>query len=229
MPIFFLPSTIKKRDIYRLLNQFPRFLTIAEFIGSSHLMPYGYALVLITYSGTEKGHAWKNPYRRKEYNEHPLGLKDTDGSFFEDFYELTKIKALIDKPGREKWLFREGETWSVETYTMSFPIMKSDPNSVWNFLEQRYDQPCDNDTWECDISPRVSYGALVSDIRFLGNSLHEIFADDMTLFFKVYCKCCICEQCHKIHDYSCNMDAATSICVGAVLQSTKSTNMQELD
>lgn len=229
MPIFFLPSTIIKPDICRLGYQIRRFLSIAVFLGSSHLIPYGYALVLITYSGTENGHAWKNPYRSKNYQMHPMGLEETDEHFFEDFYELTKIKALIGQPGREKWFFREGEAWSMETYTMSFPIVKSDPESVWNFFEQRYDQPCDNDTWECDISPRVSYGALVSDIRFLGNSLHEIFADDMTLFFQVYCKCCICEQCHKIHDYSCNMDAATFICVGAVLQSTESTNMQELD
>ena len=204
MPNFFyLPFTIKKLDICRLGYQIRRFLSIAEFLGSSHLIPYGYALVLITYNGTEKGHAWKNPYRRKEYNEHPLGLKDTDGSFFEDFYELTKIKALIGHTGREKWLFREGEIWCVDTYTMSFPIMKSDPKSVWNFFEQRYDQPCDDDTWKCDISPRVSYDSSIREIHFCSTSLHELFHDNMEEFLKVFCKCCVCNSCSEIHEGTC--------------------------
>jgi hypothetical protein len=226
MTFFFLPSTIKETDIFRLGIRICRFLSIAEFLGSTHLIPYGYAPVLITYSCTEKGHAWKNPYRSKNYQTHPMGLEETDEHFFEDFYELTKIKALIGQPARKKWLFREGEVWSMETYTMSCPIDKPNPESVWNFFEQRYEQPCDDDKPICDYSPKMRYSPSVSNVTFCGRSLHELFENDMKEFLEVFCKCCVCERCKKIHDYSCNMNEATSIRVGEVLQST---NMQELD
>jgi hypothetical protein len=225
MTIFFLPRI---KGMNRNLKV-PIFYTNHDLVCETILIPYGYALVRCEYTGdyTEEGHRWKNPYHPKEYKNHPLGLKDGDNNFYEDFYEITKIKALLSCPARKTWLFREGEVWSIETNTKSFPIVKTDPNSVWNFLEQRYDQPCNNNGWSCDISPRVSYSALVSDIRFLGNSLHEIFAEDMTLFFQVYCKCCTCERCRTIHDYSCTMTyPATSTSVDL---ETLGTNMQEVD
>lgn len=225
MTIIFLPKT-KDRNLKVQI-----FYTKRDLVGETILIPYGCGLVRCEYTGddTEEGHRWKNQYHPKEYNKHPLDLKDGDDCFYEDFYEITKINALLSCLARKTWLFLEGEVWSIEENTMLLPIVKTDPRLVWNPFFQRYDEPCDNNKWSCESSPRVCYGSSVSDIRILGNSLDEIFADDMTLFFQVYCKCCICERCKKIHDYSCDMDAATSIRVGAVLQSTKSTNMQELD
>jgi len=128
--IIYLPSTIKPNwETYEIRQ----FYTSNEFYGSSHLIPYGYALVLITYNG----HNWKNLYNLTEYKMHPLGFNDTDSSFVEDLYELTEIKALISEPGREKWLFHEGEVWSSVTNTKSFANMNLDWNLVWNFFEQR--------------------------------------------------------------------------------------------
>jgi hypothetical protein len=246
MQVIYLPNKLKTTQGTIPLGTIPRYYTIREFEGSVHPVPYGYVPVRCQYTGnlTGRGHRWKNPYHKESYKRHPLGVVNTpnDNSFYEDFIELTNMKDLLYPTGREKWFFHEGESWCIQT-NKRVQVEKTDPRLVWNPFFQRYDEPCDNNKWNCASSPRVCYGSSVSDVRILGNSLHELLENDMTTFLQVYCTCCICERCRKIHDYSCDMDAATSSRVGAVLQSTettimvmetemettKSTNMEELD
>jgi hypothetical protein len=172
-----------------------QFYTLTEFYGNSHIIPHDYVFVLITYSGsnTEKSHSWKNSYNHKEYKMNPLGFKETTSSFFEDFYELTKVQDPT---------FGEGESWCTETNKRVW-VEKTDPNSVWNPLERRYDKRCDYNTWDCDSSTRVSYGPSISEKLFCGHSLHELFKDHMSEFLKVYCKCCICKSCSNFHEGTC--------------------------
>ena len=190
--IIYLPKGIKP------FYDNPRFLSMSDFFGSSHVVPYGYAFVKVIYSRDKKtnSHSWINPYRSKPYKYHRMGLKEEiDPSFFEDFYELTKIKALIERPRREKWLFLEGEVWRVEESGMSFRIMKTDLRSVWNPFFQRYDEPCPEDNYEC-VRNRIHY-------NFMEHNIHEMFKDNMSLFFEVYCPCSRCNHCNDFHLGTC--------------------------
>lgn len=162
------------------------------------IVPYSYAPVSCEYIGDRKNksHSWRNPISGNFYTTHPLGLTETDGSFFEDFYELTKINALIGKKGRENWIFRKGERWSPETNEISFPFIFSDPKLVWNPFSQRYDPPCNRNEHDCDVLiPKIAYDT--------HESVHEIFEEDIGLLTEVYCPCCICRTCHKIHEWDC--------------------------
>jgi hypothetical protein len=177
------------------------------------------APVCCEYTGdlTDGGHSWTNPISGQVYYEtHPFGLTKQDGSFYDGFYEITEIQGLT---------FKEGESWCPDT-NQKIHVVKTDGLSIWNPFFQRYDQPCNENKWECDSSPRVFYGSSVSTLRFGAKSIEELLENDMTTFLQVYCKCCVCQRCKKIHDYSCNMEPATSIRVAAVVQST---NMQEVD
>ena len=169
------------------------------------LVPYGYAPVSCAYTGdwTNEGHSWRNPISWKFYTTHPLGLTETDGSFFEDFYELTKINALIGKKGRENWIFRKGERWSPETNEISFPFIFPDLKLVWNPFYQRYDPPCNRNEHDCDVIPKIK-----CDTR---ESVHEIFEKDIDLFTTVYCPCCICKRCHNVHEWDCDNDSSRTM------------------
>jgi hypothetical protein len=161
-------------------------------------VPHSCAHVWCPYNGdyTNEGHSWTNPISGHVYKTHPLGgLTNRDSSFYEGFYEITSIKDLT---------FLEGEAWCSET-NQKIRVEKTDARSVWNPLFQRYDPPCESNTPICDSSPKVRYDPSVSNITFCGRSLDQLFNDNMEEFLKVFCKCCICERCTKIHDYSCAM------------------------
>ena len=126
-------------------------------------------------------HSWKNQISDRVHTTHPLDLTDQNVSFFDGFYEITPIEGLT---------FSEGEKWC--TYTnQKIRVEKTDALSVWNPFFQRYDPPCHR----C-ILRRIKYD-------FVNESFHEIFLDDMTIFYEVYCKCCSCEYCSKIHIGTC--------------------------
>ena len=126
-------------------------------------------------------HSWTNPISRQVHTTHPLGLTTSDCSFFEGFYEITAIEGLT---------FGEGEAWCPDTNS-KIPVEKTDPRSIWNPFFQRYDPPCHR----C-ILRRIKYD-------FVNESFHEIFLDDMTIFYEVYCECCSCEYCSEIHIGTC--------------------------
>jgi len=164
----------------------------------------------------DEGHSWTNPISGQVYETHPLNLTKQDDSFYDGFYEITEIEGLT---------FEEGESWCPDT-NQKIRVEKTEQQSIWNPFFKRYDPPCNENKWVCDSSPRVFYGPSVSTLRFGFKSIEELLENDMTAFFQVYCKCCVCQRCNKIHEHSCNMEPATSIRVAAVVQST---NMQELD
>ena len=139
----------------------------------------------IQHSLTLEYHSWTNPISGWVYETHPLSLTKKDGSFFEGFYEITPIEGLT---------FGEGEAWCPDT-NQKIHVEKTDAQSVWNPFFQRYDPPCDRDEHDCD-SNRIKY-VVTPEL------VHEIFKEDIDLFTKVYCPCCICKSCHKIHEWDC--------------------------
>lgn len=142
---------------------------------------------------TNEGHSWTNPISGQVHTTHPLGFTvNSDNSFFEGFYEITPIEGLT---------FGEGEAWCPDTNT-KIHIEKTDPMSIWNPFFQLYDQPCDRNIDECHLN-RIKYD-------FVNQSIHEIFEKNMDLFTNVYCQCCICNRCHKIHEFTCGDSIPTS-------------------
>ena len=142
------------------------------------------APVSCEYTGdwTDGGHSWTNPISGRVYETHPLGLTKQDGSFFDGFYAITAIV--------EGLTFEEGESWCPDT-NQKIRVGKTDKLSIWNPFFKRYDPPCHR----CD-SNRIKYD-------FVNESFHEIFLDDMTIFYEVYCACCSCKYCSKIHIGTC--------------------------
>jgi len=150
-------------------------------------VPHGCAPVWCEYNGdyTDKGHSWTNPISGQVHTTHPLGLTERNGSFFDEFYEIATIEGLT---------FGEGEAWDPDTNS-KFSVEKTDPLYIWNPFFQRYDPPCDNNYRYCEPF-RIKYD-------FANESFDEIFEKNMKLFTNVYCQCCICNSCRKIHTYDC--------------------------
>ena len=146
-------------------------------------VPHGCAPVWCAYSGdlTDESHSWTNPISGKVYETHPLGLTTCDTSFFEGFYEIIAIEGLT---------FGEGEAWCPDT-NQKIRVEKTEPRSIWNPFFKRYDPPCHR----CNPR-RIKYD-------FVNESFHEIFLDHMTIFYEVYCACCSCDYCSKIHIGTC--------------------------
>ena len=145
---------------------------------------YGCAPVWCEYTGNwaDGSHSWTNPISHQVHDTHPLGLNFIeDNSFTYGFYEITEIKGLT---------FGEGEAWCPDT-NQKIRVEKTEPRSIWNPFLKRYDPPCHR----CNPH-RIKYD-------FVNESFHEIFLDDMTIFYEVYCACCSCEYCSKIHIGTC--------------------------
>ena len=150
-------------------------------------VPHACAPVWCAYTGdwTNEGHSWTNPISGKVYETHPLSLTTSDDSFFKGFYEITPIEGLT---------FGEGEAWCPDT-NQKILVEKTDQRLLWNPFFQRYDPPCDRDIDTCHPN-RIKYD-------FTNDSFHDTFADDMTIFYEVYCACCRCEHCSTIHIGTC--------------------------
>ena len=149
---------------------------------------YGCAPVWCEYTDdwTNEGHSWTNPISDQVHHTHPLGLTMSDSSFFDGFYQITKIDGLT---------FKEGEAWCPDT-NQKICVENTNPLNIWNPFFQRYDPPCNGDPSVCDPT-KINYD--------VWNMFHKIFTGDMTTFTKVYCKCCFCEKCGDIHtDLGCS-------------------------
>lgn len=185
MTIFFLPEQHPLT-----LESLPdgRFYT-KDWSLSIVKVPHGCAPVLCEYTGDRKNknHSWTNPISGNFYETKPLGLTETDDSLYQGFYEITRIEGLT---------FGEGEAWCHDT-NQKIHVEKTDHRSIWNPFFQRYDPPCNRNEHDCDpLNRKIKY--VVTH-----ESVHEIFEEDIDLFTKVYCPCCICKSCHKIHVWDC--------------------------
>lgn len=153
-------------------------------------VPNGCAPVWCEYTGDSlEDHSWTNPISGQVHKTPPLGLTESDGAFFDGFYEITSIEGLT---------FGEGDAWCLET-NQKIRVEKTDARSIWNPFFQRYDPPCDRNTYECNPH-RLKY-----KYDFMNESFHEFFTENenMHLFYEVYCACCCCEDCSKIHIGTC--------------------------
>jgi hypothetical protein len=183
MPFFFLPEQHSLR-----VDSLPdgRYYTKGWNLYSNLIpVPHGCVPVWCAHDFSSEDPSWTNPISGRVYKTHPLGLRMQDGSFFDEFYEISAIEGLT---------FGEGEAWRPDT-NQKIRVEKTDAQSVWNPFFQRYDPPCDRDTYDCDPH-RIKYD-------FVNESFHEIFIENMTIFYEVYCTCCRCEHCSEIHEGTC--------------------------
>lgn len=149
-------------------------------------VPHGCVPVWCAHDFSSEDPSWTNPISGRVYETYPLGFTwKSDNSFFDGFYEITSI---------EDRTFGEGESWCPDTNAM-IRVEKTDAKSVWNPFFQRYDPPCDRDTYDCDPH-RIEYD-------FVNESFHDFFTENMTIFYEVYCTCCRCEYCSEIHIGTC--------------------------
>lgn len=179
MTFFFLP-----KQHPRTLEDLPNGRFYTNYWDYIVPVPHGCAPVWYEYTGdwTDEGHSWTNQMSDQVHTTHPLYFTvNSDNSFFEGFYEITPIEGLT---------FGEGEAWCPDT-NQKIHIEKMDVRSIWNPFFQRYGQYCDRDTYGCNPH-RIKYD-------YENDSFDEIFTDNMDQFFEVYCVCCCCKYCNKIH------------------------------
>ena len=150
-------------------------------------VPHGCAPVWCEYTGnwTKEDHSWTNPISGQVHTTHPLDFQRKSCLFFDNFVEITQIKGLT---------FGEGEAWCPDT-NQKIHIEKTDQMSIWNPFFQRYDEPCPKNNSEC-VRNRIHYD-------FVEHNIHEMFKDNMSLFFKVYCPCSRWIHCKDFHLETC--------------------------
>ena len=186
MPFFYLP---KQHPL--TLEQLPdgRFFTKEQSQEQYvYQVPFGCGPVWCEYTGdwSPEGDSWTNQITCQIHTKHSLDFTRKNSSFYEGFYEITQIEGLT---------FGEGEAWDPDT-NEKVRVEKIVPTSVWNPFFQRYDQPCDRDEYECDPQ-HIKYD-------FVNESFDSIFnTDEKHMFFEVYCTCCRCDDCKRIHIGSC--------------------------
>jgi len=153
-----------------------RFYPIDDSPAVKVLIPHCCAPVKCIYSGDFfKRHSWTNTFTNQVIEDnHPLNLEVSDGTFYDSFYEITKIKCLT---------FGEGEAWCSDT-NQKICVKKTDVRSIWNPFFQRYDQPCD-----C----LLNRGKVKKEISSSSGRGSYMYFDKFThcpeLFFEVYCNC----------------------------------------
>jgi len=134
-------------------------------------VPHHCAPVKCIYSGDFfENHSWKNTFTNQVFeNNHPLNLEVSDSTFYDGFYEITKIKCLT---------FGEGEAWCPKT-NLKIRVEKTDVRSIWNPFFQRYDPQCD-----CFRSGKVKKEMDRGRCMYF-----DKFTQCPHLFFNVYCNC----------------------------------------
>jgi len=112
---------------------------------------------------------WLNPVSGREYYEHPLGLTNGDGPFYEGFYEITYIEDLT---------FEEGDIWNHKTNKKDRVENPNIQTCIWNSFRRCYEPRCD----EC-FEDRIKHNPIE-------DTYHTNFTpDEMHLYFEVYCRC----------------------------------------
>jgi hypothetical protein len=137
------------------------------------LVPHGCAPVKCFYSGDRfENHSWTNPVTGQFFEDnHPSNLEVSDGTFYDSFYEITKIKCLT---------FGEEEAWCSDT-NQKIRVEKTNVRSIWNPFFQRYDQQCD-----C-LCFRI--GKVKKEMDRGSYMYFDKFTHSPELFFDVYCNC----------------------------------------
>jgi len=151
-----------------------RFYPIDDSSAVTVLLPDSCVPVKCFYSGDYFEHSWTNPITGEIFETHSLNLEASDRTFYDGFYEITKIKSLT---------FGEGEAWCSDT-NQKIPVEKTDVRYIWNPFFQRYDQPCD--CW-------LNRGKVKKEISSSSGRGSYMYFDKFThcpdLFFEVYCNC----------------------------------------
>ena len=168
MTFFFLP---KQHPLTRKTLPDGVFYPIDDSSAVIVRVPHGCVPVKCIYSGDFfKEHSWTNTFTNQVFEDnHPLNLEVSDSTFYDSFYEITKIKCLT---------FGKGEAWCPKT-NLKIRVEKTNVSSIWNPFFQRYDQQCD-----C-----FRIGKVKKEMDRGRCMYFDKFTQCPHLFFDVYCNC----------------------------------------